>query len=294
MGQMAHLCHSLKRVKQWEISAVARVKLHLAQKIAEKEHIMLYLPEELVECPALKPDIKLQANAEMNTEEAWIRRERLKADPAIQAALREWWEALSVKDSIDKNHYLAACEEAMLLIDPNASPEELLEVAIEDWNIDTQEDHFADPAHRHLSPTEVHKKVDHLDYDKFCGSMFELADIWCPTIDGEEYANFLKHLYTEIVESGKLTGRLGNLRAMTHWRLLRHVMESPVVLHKHGGYDSYDNESELDRAARDMALEILHMCLTAPPPAAPTPSHCARHSVRRVQCAAHLEGSPPL
>ena len=59
----------------------------------------------------------------------------------------------------------------------------------------------------------------------------------------------------QIVGSGKLTGRLGNLRAMTHWRLLRHVMESPIVLHKHGGCASLpDSLTLLDGGALQQSV----------------------------------------
>ena len=38
-------------------------------------------------------------------------------------------------------------------------------------------------------------------YSKFYSSMFELADIWCDKIDGDEYVKFLKQMLDAVAVS---------------------------------------------------------------------------------------------
>ena len=38
-----------------------------------------------------------------------------------------------------------------------------------------------------------------LTYDQFYRAFFELADLWCPHIDGEEYAHFLETLMNRLL-----------------------------------------------------------------------------------------------
>jgi len=234
---------------------------------------MLYLPHKLEAMEAM-PNLANQGNPEFNSEQSFIRRERLKQDEHVEVAIRRWWDALVTEGGIDKDHYIAACEEAMLMIDPTGDTEEMLQVALEDWNHDCKSDgKYANRLARAASMQEIHSSLQasqdtrQLSYMQFSHTMFELADLWCPHIDGQEYAAFLDHLYDEVITSHKLDQRLlhlggANSQGLSRWRLLRHVMETPGVLEHHGGYDAYSQRDAFDPMADELARELLRICDT--------------------------------
>jgi len=275
LGRMCTLSKTLCKMHDLKLNATATLKLHLAQTIAAKEHVVLYLPSKnevnktTSDLRALKKSAN-EADPEFMTVQFYKRRELLKQDPRIQAEISRWWNALSQGEFIDKNTYLACAEEAILFIDPTVTKAEMEKIAIEDWHGDVSDAAAngdkskwrvgveAEPEAVVANAMDKYKTQNTMDFVHFQDSMFELADVWCPDVDAEEYATFLSMMFEEIFASGKLATRLGNIQAMTRWRLLRHVMECPMVVKGLGAYDT--DAAERRRAIESMAQEIMRTC----------------------------------
>merc|ERR1711871_884928 len=65
---------------------------------------------------------------------------------------------------------------------PDIQWEEAMGQAENDWAQDTSEGQ------------------DTMSFDQFHSSMFELADMWCETIDAEEYTHFLRNLLSNMAD----------------------------------------------------------------------------------------------
>ena len=116
------------------------------------------------------------------TEEALRRRLRLRADPAVVAALDAIWAAATgaasrgrggrTRERLTRKQYLTMHRKIALALDPTVAPREAAEAAEEEWALDSE-------------------GRGCLDREKFDWCWFELADLWTETVDADEYVRFL-------------------------------------------------------------------------------------------------------
>ena len=135
----------------------------------------------------------LQADEAMNTEEAFMQREKLKRHHMITDALALCWRTVMGKvhmvrsdaDSLIKGEYvqLHRCLFQNLLPEEDYDPKEAKAEAEADWDEDRGDDDF-------------------LEESEFRRSIFELADLYVPTLEPQDYVDFLKNLNDKVSSSG--------------------------------------------------------------------------------------------
>lgn len=135
----------------------------------------------------------LQADEAMNTEEAFMQREKLKRHHMITDALALCWRTVMGKvhmvrsdaDSLIKGEYvqLHGCLFQNLLPEEDYDPKEAKAEAEADWDEDRGDDDF-------------------LEESEFRNSIFELADLYVPTLEPQDYVDFLKNLNDKVSSSG--------------------------------------------------------------------------------------------
>lgn len=113
----------------------------------------------------------------MDLPENVARRQALKRHPLVEGAIQRFWEAFDKNDNyqVSKDSYISFLVRVCKLVIPEFDLAEALETAKADWTKDS-------------------KGAESLSYVNFVDAFFELADIWCPEIDAEEYAEFLDAL----------------------------------------------------------------------------------------------------
>jgi hypothetical protein len=139
-----------------------------------------------------KGDMKTQGNIEFYSLPSLLKRQRLREHPQVQAAIRDFWEAVDlIKDDqgrIRKHEYLQMNMKLHRALVDEINEDELHEEANRDWERDMQ---AGNRAGRQTTDTSM-------DFATFGDSMFELADTWCEIIDGEQYYTFLQMLLQAI------------------------------------------------------------------------------------------------
>ena len=122
-----------------------------------------------------------QGDPSLNTEEAFISRQRLRRNPAIVAELMKWWESAGASPMCFANyaamhrklyHELLECEE-------DVDEVEAHEAALEDWAEDSG-------------------GADQLSCDAFCSAIFETADVYTRSIDAQVYVDWLSSLRKKV------------------------------------------------------------------------------------------------
>jgi hypothetical protein len=130
-------------------------------------------------------DFKNEGDMNNYTKESLMMRKRLMKDPEVICAVKEFWDVLDlIKDeqqNLNKASYELLNLKMQLALMPDVDRTEAEAMAGEDWTKDT-------------NGTGV------LDFEQFFSSMFEVADIWVESIDGIDYAAFLRRLYHTIVD----------------------------------------------------------------------------------------------
>eukprot|EP00658_Telonema_sp_P-2_P075044 TRINITY_DN6441_c0_g1_i5.p2 TRINITY_DN6441_c0_g1~~TRINITY_DN6441_c0_g1_i5.p2 ORF type:complete len:192 (-),score=33.79 TRINITY_DN6441_c0_g1_i5:151-726(-) len=93
-----------------------------------------------------------------------------------------------------------------------------------------------------------------MNYEQFFECMFELADMWCDSINGHDYAEFLRGIFDEIhTACARGTGIVG---AKGMWHAARNVLCAPRALYKAGGYD-VTNFAAREELARNAVNDIM-------------------------------------
>jgi hypothetical protein len=149
------------------------------KEIQEKKIMLEHSPSK-----AQLLNMKNEGDFSHYTKENLMKRKRLMKDPEVVSAVNEFWKIIDlIKDegNLNKESYVLLNLKMHLALIPDVDRVEAEERAGEDWDKDT-------------NGTGV------LDYEQFFSSMFEVADIWVESIDGIEYAAFLRRLYHTIVE----------------------------------------------------------------------------------------------
>ena len=95
-------------------------------------------------------------------------------DPRVLDALEKLWACANANgdEAFDKPEYVTMHRKMILWLQPLSGPAEARRSADADW----------------LDDTQGH---DSLDYERFCWSWFELADMWTETISPKEFLAFL-------------------------------------------------------------------------------------------------------
>jgi hypothetical protein len=132
-------------------------------------------------------DIRLQGDTEMHTADSLMEREKLKSHPALKDVVMSFWEIFDDDDSGSMSHgeYIALNKLLHKALLPDVSEEEAEASAQTDWAEDS-------------------KGEEHMPFEAFFESMFQLADIWCEEICSEEYEAFLANLLNLVAEGHKL------------------------------------------------------------------------------------------
>ena len=122
-----------------------------------------------------------QGDVDLDSPEAQAMREALRHDARVLHALDRYW-AVYDKDAdsrISKEEYLKVHAKFALVLIPDITLEEALSSGEEDW----AEDAKGQPS---------------MSQDDLYDCLFQLADMWCTGIDGDEYAGFLRKLFRRI------------------------------------------------------------------------------------------------
>lgn len=223
-------------------SAALSVKCHVAHRLATESmnsgNVCMFVPHGHA-ITAKKCD---QGMAGMNTIEAFKSREGLRGHGEIVDVLHEWWGYLiGCKGEAVCHGYMTKAQymESGLVVMKNLCPDEkhayVVEAVEEDWNTDAQ-------------------GQDRMNFTQFFDCMFELADMWCDSIDGHDYAEFLRGIYTDIAN-----GRSRGTAVVGHtgmWHAAKTVMSMPKNLYAAGGYN-VNNFTEREKLARGSVKEIM-------------------------------------
>jgi hypothetical protein len=119
-----------------------------------------------------------QGDLDLYTPDVLIKRHALRVDPGIVAETTKAWDISEVASCRDvKGHLLQrgfvqllACFHAILMGTDDIQSSE--KAAAEEWTKDTG-------------------GMDYMTYKQFHRSLFEVADLWCETIELQEYVDFL-------------------------------------------------------------------------------------------------------
>ena len=105
----------------------------------------------------------------------------MRRDVRVQRELGRFWQVYEKRADgcVGKEEYLRVHAKLALVLIPDLAVEEALASGEDDWLQDAK-------GKEAMSEADVK------------GSLFELADMWCHGIDGEEYATFLRKLFKRI------------------------------------------------------------------------------------------------
>lgn len=122
-------------------------------------------------------------NPNFYSEENMKKRELLEKDPIVEEAINNFIgtifpQAKAPEDIIPRDQYISQFFGIGKILRPNIEPEELQQIVKDDYEFDS---HNGDVA-REVSREIIYK------------SLYELADIWCPSIDPNEYKEFFSIL----------------------------------------------------------------------------------------------------
>ena len=172
------------RAHDWVDRSRARVR---AQRMLVQAHRATFE----VESPSKLTKIAFidQADVSMNTEQAFIERERLRRHPRIVEQLDRWWNAAAEKEGIPQDGGSLTFEPYADLhrrifrecLGDGFNEAEARASAAEDWQDDSG-------------------GCEALDSAQFAKAIFEVADLYTLTLDAEEYVEFLNRLFRKVFE----------------------------------------------------------------------------------------------
>ena len=192
--------------------------------------------------------------SEMYTDEMIVRRETLRSDNLVQAALEEFWVSVPrlAVDRLSKSEYMTLARKFYLI--------SMIEEGMADqldsngWRTDAEQD-FAADAHR----------KDHLTKSDFFASWFECADLHTKDVSAATYAGWLRHKAHQMTSPFRMQLRLANLLmeagiSVREWRDDSEIMANCSI---------NDARAAPAKKARRHTVDALQM--TPNPPSAPFP-----------------------
>merc|ERR1711988_478876 len=119
----------------------------------------------------------------MYTPENLAVREALRSNPGIVDAIRRFSQVYPTDSEglICKDDYVAVQSRICTALVPGMAAEEIQKTVEEDWEADSQ-------------------GATKLDYPRVFASVFEMADLWCRTVEAEEYLSFIEALHWKMLE----------------------------------------------------------------------------------------------
>ena len=119
----------------------------------------------------------LQGDEDMETADALQARAALKKDKRVIKSINMFWKSFKKNNrmEVEKEQYVKFLVRVCKLVIPSFDEEDAKRTAESDWLRDS-------------------KGQRTLSYSAFFDAFFELADVWCPNINGREYAEFLDAL----------------------------------------------------------------------------------------------------
>ena len=132
----------------------------------------------------LRGDAPSASTNPLYSDETLQQRAALVRHPAVQRELDILWGvAVAPRRQLHKAEYLTMHRKMVLALQPNTAPREAEQLAESDWARDAE----GQPS---------------LDRDRFAWTFFELADLYTPSLAGDDYAEFLRRLTAQITRGG--------------------------------------------------------------------------------------------
>lgn len=148
-----------------------------------------------------------QGDAELSTEANFKRRFKLRRAPKVIDALDAFWKSAvagsGVAGKIDEDGHITKEGHRQLYM-------RIYKVMLEEWDPEATE---ADESIEEDWEKDA-QGGDSLSRELFFDSLFELADTWTPSIDEQEYADFLWNLF-RLLTAGSTDGTWGSLERLT-------------------------------------------------------------------------------
>ena len=151
-----------------------------------------------------------QGDSNFDTPEAQAMRAALRKDARVLNVLELFWNVYA-KDSygmVTREEYLRVHVKLALVLIPDITPEEAYKAGEDDWAADA-------------------KGASTMSKDGLFDCLFELSDMWCSGIDGDEYATFLRKLFRRVTVRYSIdaSGQMSKLppKPPPHARLLEYV-----------------------------------------------------------------------
>ena len=192
--------------------------------------------------------------SEMYTDEMIVRRETLRSDNLVQAALEEFWVSVPrlAVDRLSKSEYMTLARKFYLISMIEEGMADQLDSS--GWRTDAEQD-FAADAHR----------KDHLTKSDFFASWFECADLHTKDVSAATYAGWLRHKAHQMTSPFRMQLRLANLLmeagiSVREWRDDSEIMANCSI---------NDARAAPAKKARRHTVDALQM--TPNPPSTPFP-----------------------
>ena len=132
----------------------------------------------------LRGDAPSASTNPLYSDETLQQRAALVRHPAVQRELDILWGvAVAPRRQLHKTEYLTMHRKMVLALQPNTAPREAEQLAESDWARDAEGQPY-------------------LDRDRFAWTFFELADLYTPSLAGDDYAEFLRRLTAQITRGG--------------------------------------------------------------------------------------------
>ena len=146
-----------------------------------------------------------QGDVDLSTAENLKVRHHLKYDESVRAALHAWWAALQANGLLTKD----VAEPVLQREGYETVFLRFHKLLLDTWNYDEAKATIAEDWIEDLGGSETRGGMPQ---EVFFASLFELADLWTPSIDAAVYAEFLRRLLASCFEAG---GKLCSLDAVT-------------------------------------------------------------------------------
>ena len=118
-------------------------------------------------------------NPDLYTNDKMAKRKTLKEEPIVQEAIRDFMNLfhLTSQKIVTRDVYFKVFIKIGQILRPNTDAEELQKLIKEDYDRDNG-----------------NNQQDTINDEKLYETLFELADLWCPNIDENEYKDFFEAL----------------------------------------------------------------------------------------------------
>ena len=193
-------------------------------------------------------------NSEMYTDEMIVRRETLRSNDLVQAALEEFWVSVprAAVDRLSKSEYMTLARKFYLITMIEEGMTDQLDAS--GWRTDAEQD-FAADAHR----------KDHLTKADFYASWFECADLYTKDVSAATYAGWLRHKAHQMTSPFRMQLRLSNLLteagiSVREWRDDSEIMANCSM-----------NDARAAPAKKTRRHTVDALQMTPNPPSAPFP-----------------------